>query len=438
MLKQLTFAQQSHQLTNAQVWSPDSQQIVYDCRRHQSKFDNTLIETIDIYNGRINRLYESTEGAHVGVVTAHPLKPNEYIFIHGPHKPDDRWHYDFHYRRGVILSLDDTLAISLINFDGFYENQPWIPGVLHGGTHVHLFSPDGTKVSFTYDDYLLNTHNKENAKRNVGVGFKCKDVYFVPTHKRQYVGTYYCTLISQTVARATWGSDEIEKAYEECWIGLKGYSLSNQQHQRWAVAFMGDLRDKSGDLYTEIFIVNLPDDTDKWQLSQSLYNQLKTNETYQLPPVSPYIQQKRLTFTQHRKYKGLCTQTRHWLRSSPCGRYIACLMKDDAGITQLWLVLTNNGELIQLTNSTTPMCSAFTWHPSGLGIVIVSDDTIQFARLADRQLIALSEKLSPPPNPEAVVCSPDGKWVTFTRDIPENNDAFRQIFLLAIAPEYLA
>ncbi|WP_219628213.1 hypothetical protein, partial [Vibrio parahaemolyticus] len=55
------------------------------------------------------------------------------------------------------------------------------------------------------------------------------------------------------------------------------------------------------------------------------------------------VSQRRLTFTHHRKFPGLAKQPRHWLRASPNGQSIACLMADDHGNAQLYLVDTLTG-----------------------------------------------------------------------------------------------
>lgn len=65
------------------------------------------------------------------------------------------------------------------------------------------------------------------------------------------------------------------------------------------------------------------------------------------PPAG--VRQRRLTFTAERRFPGLATSPRHWLRTSPDGSAIACLMKDDEGVVQLWLVSPNSGEPRQLT-----------------------------------------------------------------------------------------
>lgn len=431
MLKQITFAPKSHQLTNAQIWSADSTWLVYDCRNQQSQFDNQIIERVNHLSLEVELIYQASQGACVGVATANPRYVNQYIFIHGPQNPAPPWQYNFHYRRGVIATKVQAAQWQFSNFDGFYETDRSLPGVLSGGSHVHMFSPDGSMVSFTYDDYPLAVSNSSLAKRNVAVGFQSPSASFSPVHARQYVGQYYCFLVTQTKAQATFGSDEYERAYEECWIGDSGYISQAGEHQRWAIAFMGDVRSHEGKLYTEIFVADLPATEEGWH-TPDLPGAICNQSLLVLPASPADIQIRRLTFTQERAYPGLCHQTRHWLRSSPCGQYIAFLMKDGTGVTQLWYVETANGLVHQLTFSPTDMHSAFTWHPSGMCIAIACNNAIHLAFIHNQAFIPITDSLNPPINPEAVVCSPDGLYVAFTRDIPSGNTRYRQIFTQSI------
>jgi hypothetical protein len=46
---------------------------------------------------------------------------------------------------------------------------PYTPGALRGGSHVHVFSPNGEFVSFTYNDHVLHERDPALDLRNVGV-----------------------------------------------------------------------------------------------------------------------------------------------------------------------------------------------------------------------------------------------------------------------------
>ena len=57
--RRLSFAPHGHMLTNAAVWSGDSRWLVYDARSDPagSDFDGTVIERVDVENGRVERRY---------------------------------------------------------------------------------------------------------------------------------------------------------------------------------------------------------------------------------------------------------------------------------------------------------------------------------------------------------------------------------------------
>ena len=71
MERQLTTAAHGHLLTNANVWSPDGEWIVYDVRSDAAgaTFDGTRIERVHVPTGRVEVLYESQHGAHCGVAS---------------------------------------------------------------------------------------------------------------------------------------------------------------------------------------------------------------------------------------------------------------------------------------------------------------------------------------------------------------------------------
>lgn len=46
---------------------------------------------------------------------------------------------------------------------------PYTPGALRGGSHVHVYSPNGQFVSFTYNDHVLHERDPALDLRNVGV-----------------------------------------------------------------------------------------------------------------------------------------------------------------------------------------------------------------------------------------------------------------------------
>ncbi|MCK8296011.1 biopolymer transporter Tol, partial [Erwinia amylovora] len=72
-------------------------------------------------------------------------------------------------------------------------------------------------------------------------------------------GSHYCVLVSRTTAAPQPGSDEINRAYDEGWVGNRGYLRADGSRQRWALAFIGDTLSASGEKVAEVFLVDLPE-----------------------------------------------------------------------------------------------------------------------------------------------------------------------------------
>ncbi|WOZ77497.1 DUF3748 domain-containing protein [Kosakonia sacchari] len=403
-MKQLTFAPRNHQLTNINTWTADSQWLVFDVRPSGASFTGKTIERVNVRNGDIEVLYAATHGAHVGVVTVNP-GAQEYVFIHGPENPDASWQYDFHHRRGVMLA--NGIAR---NLDALDITAPYTPGALRGGTHVHVFSPNGEFVSFTYNDHVLHERDPALDLRNVGVAVPFGPVTPPCTHPREYSGSHWSVLVSRTTPVPQPGSDEINRAYEEGWVG-------NQR-----LAFIGDTLSHSGEKVPELFIVALPDDEQGWKTPGDA-PLAGSEQTLPAPPKG--VMQKRLTFTHHRRYPGLVNVPRHWVRSNPQGTAIAFLMRDDNGIVQLWLISPDGGEPRQLTHTTHGIQSAFNWHPSGEALGFVLENRLAMCDAQYGDITFLSADHANPPSADAVVFSPDGKQIAWMEEV----NGFRQLWV---------
>lgn len=136
------------------------------------------------------------------------------------------------------------------------------------------------------------------------------------------------------------------------------------------------------------------------------------------------MSQRRLTYTTERPFPGLATRPRHWLRSSPDGSAIACLMNDDNGVVQLWLISPNGGELRQLTASQWGIQSAFSWSPQGEHLAFICDNSVMLCDSLTGHLRRLTARSVVAPLADAVVFSPNGKKIAFMREI----DGWAQIF----------
>jgi hypothetical protein len=429
--RQLTHEPCGHVLTNVGAWSLDGRWIVYDTRSDPAgnAFDGTRIEMVHVETGEVVRLYESTHGAHCGVVTFSPTGQN-VVFIHGPEHPTPDWQYGAARRRGVVVDVSRPGVAQ--NLDARDLVPPFTPGALRGGTHVHVFSGDGRWVSFTYEDHVLSRFADETPEhdvnlRNVGVSVPTGPVVVSRAHPRNHDATHFTVLVTRTTAHPRPGSDEISRAFEDAWVGTDGYVRADGTCQRRALAFQGHVVTQTGATIAEAFIVDLRDD-----VTVPGDGPLEGTETRRPAPPEG-TRQRRLTFTADRKHAGI-QGPRHWLRSSPDGSRIALLMKDDAGVVQLWTVSPLGGEPVQVTRNAWDVASAFTWSPDGRLVAHVMDNSMFVTDVATGHGTRLTPR-SPDesaPRPEACVFSPDGRRIAFVRTAGSDGGRFNQLFVVTV------
>jgi hypothetical protein len=434
--RQITSAPHGHVLTNAGVWTDDCEWIVYDTRSDAAgaTFDGTRIERVEVATGRVEVLYESAHGATCGVVTASPVD-DRVVFILGPEHPTSDWCYVAARRRGVIVrcgspgSAEDLDARDLVS--------PFTPGALRGGTHVHQFSPDGRLVSFTYEDAVLEAAGSaaghERNLRAVGVSVCGRRVTVPRTHPRNHDGTAWSVLVTDLRDRPKADSDEIVRACEEAWVGTDGYRRPDGSRQRRSLAFQGTVAVPGGEVISEVFIADLPDDDTApagglgLPISGSLCG---TPSTRPRPPAG--VVQRRLTNTAGRVHPGI-QGPRHWLRSSPDGDRIAFLARDDMGVVQLFTVGPLGGPVRQLTRHHASIDSAFTWSPAGDRLACVIEGSVCLVDARDGQVERLTARGNGPgPRPEACVFSPDGRRVAFVLRIGGGDGECNQIFCVDV------
>lgn len=418
-------------LTNTAVWSPDSEWLVYDTRSDAAgeTFDGSRIEMVNIRSGEVRTLYESRNGAHCGVATFHP-RQSRVVFILGPESPTPDWQYGAYHRQGVIV---DAMRPGIAaNLDARNLVPPFTPGALRGGSHVHVWDAAGEWISFTYEDHVLAQFKEAGPghdinQRNIGVSVPAQSVRVPKTHPRNHDGEYFTVLVTRTTAAPRPGSDEIKKAFEEGWVGANGYVRADGTRQRRALAFQGHVVTGKGETISEVFIADLPDD-----LTQPGDGPLAGTET-RMPQPPRGVTQRRLTFTEGRKYPGI-QGPRHWLRSSADGTRIAFLMKDDAGVAQFWTIPPNGGPPAQLTRNPWPIASAFTWSPDGRLIAHVMDNSVCVTDAATGATTRLTPRVDDvtAPRPEACVFSPDGTKVAFVRRLPSPDAPANQVFIVNV------
>ncbi|MDR0352296.1 MAG: DUF3748 domain-containing protein [Opitutaceae bacterium] len=446
--RQITTAAHDHVLTNINCWSPDGRWLAYDTRSEGgAKFDGSSIEMVDTQEGRVRVLHRSRDGAGCGVVTFHPVNAS-VVFILGPENPASDWNYGFSRRRGVLVDVHRPGRIRAM--DAMNYAPPFTPGALRGGSHVHVYSPDGQWLSFTYDDEILSRLDEagEKAKgqrgapavsgampmghdrnqRNVAVAAPFGPVRVARSHPRNHDGGFFCAVVTRTVNAPRPGSDEISRAFEEGWLGENGYVRADGARQRRALAFQGLVTAADGSRHAEVFVVDIPDD-----ITRPGDAPLEGAATRRPAPPAGTAQ-RRLTFTDARKFPGVAAAPRHWLRSSPDGARIAFLMRDDAGVTQLWTISPNGGAPRQVTRLPHGIASAFSWNRDGTRIAAVIDGSVCVIDAASGAAARLTPRREPGDAPLELACvfSPDGAQIACLRRVMSQETGYTQIFTVRV------
>jgi hypothetical protein len=438
--RQLTRQPYGHILTNTGCWSADGQWVLYDTRSDPAGnvFDGEFIERVHARTGEVQRLYAAQHGARVGVVTCCP-QTDRIVFIHGPEHPTADWQYGATRRRGVVLH---THSGRLEPLDAVCLAEPFQPGALRGGSHVHTFDPAGNWVAFTYEDEVLERlqgrDGAERNQRNIGISVPAASAHPAQhlvavnaNHPRNVAGTFFSVLVSRTWDQPVPASDQISRAYEDAWIGEQGYLDRAAQGWRKSLAFIGDVHAEPGVEATErqiterqiterqitahkipeLFVVDLPEELtvagDEGPLAG-------TATTRPRPPRG--VRQRRLTYTSERRYPGL-SGPRHWPRSAPDGSEIYCLMRDSAGIVQLWGVSPLGGEPRQVSWLDSDVASAFSVARDGKWIAHVADGSVCLTATESGVTYRLTaaRRGDAAPRPEACVLSPDGRSIAYVR-----------------------
>src|SRR5690606_32171232 len=103
---------------------------------------------------------------------------------------------------------------------------------------------------------------------------------------------FFTVLVTRTTANPKPGSDEINRAFEEGWIGTNGYVRSDGMRQKRALAFLGNVISVRGEKITEVFVVDLPED-----LTVPGDGPLAGTET-RMPSPPKGVVQRRLTYSE--------------------------------------------------------------------------------------------------------------------------------------------
>lgn len=321
----LTRSATGHTLHHNGVFSRDGQWVVFDGRNDDTKIGETsVIGLVNISTGEEKMIYQTKNptvyGPGVGAASFSPVR-DFVIFIHGLPDADREKPYSMSRRTGVGVNIHQPFQPVMM--DARDITSPYAAGSLRGGTHSHAWSSDGQLISFTYNDELVDPD-----LRVVGVMLPYAPGVKVDGAPGNNNGTCYSAIVTEVVSKPAPGSDEISKAFDECWVN--GYTDGTGRNIPYAVAFQGNVLTSEGKVKTEIFVV----DIDPAKISD---DPEATGREGERPRVPAGMKQRRLTFTEN----GI-SDTRHWLRSH--GTFIYALAKDPEGRNQILRAEVNTGK----------------------------------------------------------------------------------------------
>ena len=430
---QLTSDGKGHFLHPVQAFSHDNKWLVYDTRNDDTHIGITCcIEMVNIDSKDAVKLY-STEnqtefGPGVGAVTFNPIR-NQVLFIHGLNNCSAEKPYSFSRRTGV--SIRTKSPQKPIFLDARDITEPYTPGALRGGTHAHTWSPDGEWISFTYNDAVLaclaeQPNSGSRDLRMVGVMAPLGPVKVGNENSGENIdGKMFSVVVTKVIENPQSGSDEIDRAYSDGWIGEKGYKKLDGFFQKRAVAFLGDTRGKNGKKLTEVFVVDIPDDIIKSDSEKPIEG---TDKIRPMPPKGTI--QRRITFTGSRKYSGIQGPP-HPLRSLPDGSTVLFMMKDDNGIVQICGVSPNGGEIEQFTRNEKSIDTSFDISPEGKFLVYGIAEQIHITEISSGLTLQVKHGLNSKNHGlRAINWSNSGNIIAYNRKIMELDTSYYQIFML--------
>jgi len=424
---QITHSEIGHTLNTGQVFSANNEWIVFDNRNNDGDIKITgSIGIVNLKTGEERTIYtvpnQTEHGPGVGAAS---FSPNEdrVIFIQGIRNADAQKPYDFTRRTGVAIDLDAPQQP--IFMDARNIEAPFTIGALRGGTHAHSWSGDGQMLSYTYNDYVMEQLAKTNPQvkdlRTIGLMFPKKVQVSNTVNLENNNGEMFSVLAATVTEKPKPGSNEIDKAFDECWIGRDGYVKPDGSRQHKAIAYQGNVKDAKDNTITEIFVADIPDDLTTVSFDKSVAGTENTR-----PAVPKGITQRRITFTE-KGAKG----PRHWLRSSADGSQIFFLSEGAKGLIQVFSVSPNGGTIEQVTHNDFSITSPINISPDGLYLSYIADQSVFITEIATRNSQRLTAKYAAPEHLNgAVVWSNDGNTLAFNRYLKSEKGVFLQVFLL--------
>ncbi|MEP2058929.1 MAG: DUF3748 domain-containing protein [Nonlabens ulvanivorans] len=429
---QLTNDLKGHFIHTNDSFSPDNNWLVYDTRNDDTHIARTgSIEMINVNTLEIRQLYNTRNqtkyGPGVGAVAFNPNE-NRVVFIHGLLNCNEQNPYSFSRRTADSILVEKPQQTLFL--DARTISPPFTPGALRGGTHAHSWSPDGTWLSFTYNDEVisnlpLNSNEFSRDLRMVGVMAPLGPIKVEQDDEGENVnGEMFSVIVTDVHDSPKFGGNQIDRAYGDGWVGNNGYVKANGQMQKRAVAFLGDTKDKKGNKLTELFVVDIPDDISKSRTDALIEG---TKWTRPNPPLQ--TKQRKVTFTEERKFPGIV-----WLgnsvHSNPDGTLLFVIMKDEEGIAQIFSVSTTDGIIIKLTNNKGSVDTSFDISSDGRYLVYGIDESIYITAVIEAETFIILSKKVENKGLRGIHWSNDGKSIVYNRLISQRSEDYFQIFIL--------
>ena len=404
----ITTSPKGHTLHHNNVFSKDGKWLVFDGRNEDTKIGETsTVGIVHVETGEEQIIYQTANqtiyGPGVGAVSFSPVE-DQVIFIHGLPDANEERPYAMSRRTGMLVNIHQEGRA--FPADARDVSAPYVPGSLRGGTHSHCWSPDGTMLSFTYNDEFV-----EPDVRVVGVMLKSETDIIVDKRSGNSNGQYYSAIVSDVVANPVPGSDEINKAFDECWLAQSANGAIHHD----AIAFQGNTINEEGLPVTEIFIVDIDEEKIKMDMRA-------VGNVGERPKVPKGIRQRRLT------YGANLSDFRHWLRSSEDGQYIYALAKDENGNNQVIRCAVNSGELSFVTDNPFSISSPFNLCKENKKITFIAENNVFVYDMDSNECIQITH--SGPNDPKmngAPSFSPDGSFVVYNQYQQIGGEEYLQI-----------
>lgn len=411
----LTDTARGHLIHNRQIFSPDGRHLYFDSRNDETQLARSAsIGRVEIDSGKEQTIYQvgagTPFGPGTGAVTCNP-QDGRLAFLHGLPDASPALPYAPHRRCGVTLARDG----SLVHLDARDVTPPFAPGASRGGTHAHHWSPDGSKLSFTYNDALLPLKPAPDDLRTVGVMIPGHPVHVAhPAGAGEFDGTAFTILLVAVKPAPEPGSDQVSRAFDEDWAG---------PHR---IAFQGIVRARDGRPITEVFLAELPIDLPP-------AGREAAGQADSPPPIAPGVTIRRLTRTEDRRFPGV-QGPRHWVRAAPDGSLVAFLAKDDRGVVQIFGVPPGGGVIRQLSRLEVSVDTPFDWSPDARLLACSAGGRICIVEAATGKARFLTDLRPPGQQPRhGVVFSPDGRLLAFNRLLPHPaGGSFLQVCLVQV------